>query len=1298
MFRRSKSIFNLDGANASSEKRHRAGSEATRESEEEAEASCRRSMGRRALRRFSRFVHSSKGRSATIVMKPFAFMRTRGCDGYVTALRNGYRGHAYIQDLQGRYHQQLGEVTLNVPMFATLLLRREVLWYDSGRGGAESESESPFFGTHLRIYDYALNSLDHLLSGLSAVFFSEINEAPNPNAAYDALGMENHSRVVAYAYSKYASVDTCAGANTLDAWLQRPTSASDVCIVNACAYDLLLRLYKAPIEAQQRPDPTRKDHKSGRFKDLTMTYEGLYRFFHGEGPFDAANMGLSLLQFRTFFEHMALELTVVDITGGSVLDACFTPERANRKLNPRHVWVLHHDGHLFQLTSGLNALSHLPRSVLSVPLGALEEQRPPDARDDAPPSAHFPISRNDDAAATFIECLDDLSKLDFSGPQEVVRVACPVEMSVALYELVTRCSYLPGVRMRGGKLTSLKLRLHNKDVFVSPPDCAPSDRTVMIECREEFEVYHALDRALSRSLMPREGISTYSRDVGRCFRELLRSPLCFGTGADTSKFGGKFGARYSAAAECSVHDLSKAHTAALLDLQDFPVFTEFDRFKPFTGAVSPRALYIVSRAAPFALADPRFLLLDEEVSLVTARTVQLCQGWPGVRIESVLEPSKTVSARGAHAAIRDVWKSDLAVEHKKFLVNKAVGMLGRRYNTKDCTHLFRNEGEAAHFGRKLGAQLLARKIGGQTFYLVHKEERAELVDGFYPTQHFVYDWVRVQLYERALSVGRPLLAVRTDALYFAGLEAEVLKEHTFAGIGRWGVSCECGRLPTGAPVKRKSTLVPVATSVVPVTVVGVADEFDGAEMGALLAAHTRLLVLGDLPGVGKTRALKVHCPSEATLFVVPANKLKADIAREGHNAVTLHTLLGVRVDGEGVAPLDVSRYTTVVFDEVFAHAVDMLARIGCFMRKNATAGVEPRRFYAAGDPYQNPPIEQLCVSDPMAYYRDAVSTLFPTQLTLRVCKRVSSAAEQARLQDIKDALFTHRENPAAVLLKYAKHVTDLRDVQGTAICYLNSTVNAINHYLHDKAIVGRTDVVRVGGNAYFKGLELVCRKRLESYFADPSASGDFSRRGVLQVNFTYVVLEAGDAMLVLDDLEGGRTRIAHGQALAHFSYSHAFTGHAQQGMSAEGPITIFDCRESWQGSDGVRCGVNANWVYTALSRARNMQDVYVFVGELGKAVSEREFELAVQRKIYGHKAADKKARRTWVEEEYVTVEDVRNMLGRQRGCCAGCRRVLQQRWERGDHDQLSVDRKDNSRAHLRDNCQLLCLACNKSKQ
>jgi hypothetical protein len=274
-------------------------------------------------------------------------------------------------------------------------------------------------------------------------------------------------------------------------------------------------------------------------------------------------------------------------------------------------------------------------------------------------------------------------------------------------------------------------------------------------------------------------------------------------------------------------------------------------------------------------------------------------------------------------------------------------------------------------------------------------------------------------------------------------------------------------------------------------VVSVADEYDGAEVGALLDANNFLLLLGDLPGVGKTEAPKRHCAKATTLFVVPANKLKADIAKQGHAAVTLHALLGVRVDGEGVAPMDISRYTTVVFDEVFSHPVAMLARIGAFMRRNATAGAAPRKFYAAGDAKQNPPIERLCVSNAVAYYMDAVSTLFPTQLTLRVCKR--AAGQQARLEEIREDLFTRRTSPSAVLLKHARHVRDVKDVQGTAICYLNSTASAINNLLHDRATAGRADLTRVGGKSYFKGLELVCRKRLEAYFANES--GEFKRRG-----------------------------------------------------------------------------------------------------------------------------------------------------------------------------------------------------------
>jgi hypothetical protein len=72
--------------------------------------------------------------------------------------------------------------------------------------------------------------------------------------------------------------------------------------------------------------------------------------------------------------------------------------------------------------------------------------------------------------------------------------------------------------------------------------------------------------------------------------------------------------------------------------------------------------------------------------------------------------------------------------------------------------------------------------------------------------------------------------------------------------------------------------------------------------------------------------------------------------------------------------------------------------------------------------------------------------------------------------------------------------------------------------------------------------------------------------------------------------------------------------------------------------------------------------------------------------------------RAWVEENYVTTAGIKDLLVAQRGRCVWCGCVLQQKWVKGDHEQLSVDRIDNDKAHVLDNCQLLCLKCNKVKQ
>ena len=57
----------------------------------------------------------------------------------------------------------------------------------------------------------------------------------------------------------------------LDDWLQPGQATSALSLAsNACGYDIILHLYKAAIEALQRPDARRPDHKSGRFRDCVL--------------------------------------------------------------------------------------------------------------------------------------------------------------------------------------------------------------------------------------------------------------------------------------------------------------------------------------------------------------------------------------------------------------------------------------------------------------------------------------------------------------------------------------------------------------------------------------------------------------------------------------------------------------------------------------------------------------------------------------------------------------------------------------------------------------------------------------------------------------------------------------------------------------------------------------------------------------------------------------------------------------------------------------------------------------------
>ena len=82
-----------------------------------------------------------------------------------------------------------------------------------------------------------------------------------------------------------------------------------------------------------------------------------------------------------------------------------------------------------------------------------------------------------------------------------------------------------------------------------------------------------------------------------------------------------------------------------------------------------------------------------------------------------------------------------------------------------------------------------------------------------------------------------------------------------------------------------------------------------------------------------------------------------------------------------------------------------------------------------------------------------------------------------------------------------------------------------------------------------------------------------------------------------------------------------------------------------------------------------------------------------QKKVWLSKQSDRKKNRPVEVENYITAEDVLAMREHQNNLCVYCKTPLQTDNMKTD-DGLTIERIDNSQAHVKGNCALACWGCN----
>lgn len=102
--------------------------------------------------------------------------------------------------------------------------------------------------------------------------------------------------------------------------------------------------------------------------------------------------------------------------------------------------------------------------------------------------------------------------------------------------------------------------------------------------------------------------------------------------------------------------------------------------------------------------------------------------------------------------------------------------------------------------------------------------------------------------------------------------------------------------------------------------------------------------------------------------------------------------------------------------------------------------------------------------------------------------------------------------------------------------------------------------------------------------------------------------------------------------------------------------------------------------------------------EYDTVYNKTSIDRIIRGKLTLHKMKDTKKGRLFTEEEYINSDWIKNQLIKCDNTCQVCGKGLKLTgYEYLSKDQFSVDRIDNSLAHIKSNCRIICWGCNEEK-
>ena len=1191
-----------------------------------------------------------------------------------------------------------------------------------------------------------------LFSKGGAIFLESIEDLgrPAPYRVENEQLAESKAPKVNYKFIDYKIDYNCKTLKKLFADMDMDEYLQSNYKEDSCVYTTVIDAYRQSfIKAKQQ----------GRYVNVDLTYEYLWNLIHPDVQFDKdAAMKESIENLSVFFKKYSLKLVCLDRFYKVIYK--YIPEKVNKKINPRVLYLLIHNNHCYRLNHNLKSLEQMVHNM------STEEK-------DEKLTRKFMFA----SSPTDFTFLDDINKLNLIALREndekkVITVYYNASLKALLQFFLFEAKYIPTISYSAGQISQIIVQVHDVMVKIINPGKSDYESDVYFENEKYFQKYSDLERELYQSLLNKNTISTYNREFLETLNKYPRSPLvCAFENMPLDRVSG------IPTIETIACDVIKAYTSNLLDMKYIPVFNSFDNFTQYNNEkLEDYTLYFVEYTGT---SKEYFIMFDKRYCLCYGfiLTHVMCDQ---IKIHYFATPSRLVK-NSSPSIINKIYASDLEIGHKKFIVNKIIGLTGKKYACRQKSSIFMNFNEAMYYQEKYpnsrihsirppdqyvevtetddidgeivtrivpmksttttkylcyrGIPILTEKNGSldindeipwnlteskkesvfdsdrlydwdriidmplsemekhrrvinkpyfveksvasEKGYILVDTKKKDLENGFLPIQLFIYDVMRLKMfmmYKELQSKGATVVAIKTDSLF---LDASTMKQlpknpdsNKFESIGKYRF--EKGNLCPGVIKKFEENKIDIVhNSDFSQKDIIINDEWDQTEFNKIFKKETGIIVKAIVPGAGKTHSLREFARTfgiHKVLFVVPYNTLCLEFRDQGFQACTHYTLLSLRINDNGEdegtgTSFDVSQFKVIVFDEIYCHTVHNLARIREFMTK-----YESIQYFATGDVDQLPPIETLNVSDTKKYYNNILAVLFPKSITLKICKRVKTEEERQRLLDLKKDIFENGLDATDVAKKYFKVISNLNHARGKMIAYRNKTVNAINRYCHDKQ---ETPAKFVTHNEikYYPGVQLRCRK----FFLKDSVK--------FRINYIYEITKISKTDVSVMDIDTKKEIALPLDYLSKFTLNYAYTGHSFQGITVN-ELSIFNISFPM---------ITNEWLWTTFTRCSDLNKVRVFIDD---KLSDKNLVIhALQRKIEGHRLEDTKKNRPFDESDYIDRTYVCQLFRSQQCQCARCDHELDVDYDNDGQAQFSINRIDNNLAHIKSNCELVCLQC-----